>query len=184
MKNRAWKPCALLPGRSKQRGFSLIEISFAALVLTIGLVCILAIFPLALSWGKRSIGDTTGSGAAKTIFAYLQNYSVNVSDGFGGGLSGYMQVGIPGKGGYYCGFTVSRITPPSDSHLYLAVVQVYNQDFSSLSLSPVQKAMAEKDITGIFTQKIYNAPQNTSSGVGQAFSETVPTNPSIAIPPP
>lgn len=56
-------------------GFSLIEVSLAMMVMAIGILSILALFPAGLDQGARSLADTHAALFAEEVFAGLQAYA-------------------------------------------------------------------------------------------------------------
>lgn len=60
--------CALA-GMAKRCGFSLVEVSLALLVVSIGLLAIVGLFPTSLGMGKRAIDETYASFLADSAFA-------------------------------------------------------------------------------------------------------------------
>jgi len=54
---------------SRNAGFSLIEISLALLVISIGMIAIVGLFPTSLGMGKRAIDETYASFLADSAFA-------------------------------------------------------------------------------------------------------------------
>jgi len=57
------------PARAGTSGFSLIEISLALLVISIGMIAIVGLFPTSLGMGKRAIDETYASFLADSAFA-------------------------------------------------------------------------------------------------------------------
>ncbi len=69
MQRRADRRVTLrVPGRSlRRRGFTLIEILVATMILTLGLVGILALFPVAIQAGRRVIEDSNAAVIAQSV---------------------------------------------------------------------------------------------------------------------
>lgn len=68
----------------RRAGFSLIEISLALLVVSIGMLAIAGLFPTSLGMGKRAIDETYASFLADSAFSSYKGaavyYSTNFSD--------------------------------------------------------------------------------------------------------
>lgn len=58
-------------------GFSLIEISIALMVVAVGMLGVLTMFPVGLEQNQRSIEDTYAAMAAQEVFASLSMYAEN-----------------------------------------------------------------------------------------------------------
>jgi hypothetical protein len=58
--------------RRRERGYSLIEISFAVLVLGVGLVGLFGIFPVSIQWANQTSTALTGGHIARGVVAELQ----------------------------------------------------------------------------------------------------------------
>jgi hypothetical protein len=143
-------------------GYSLVEISLAVLVLAVGLVSILAVFPVALNWGGVAMASSTGSVAARTCFAELQEI---YSDGDGFDLPDgtiWYSMNIPREnvgdyssklkdGGYHIRYQVV----PSAS-LAAVTALVYRNDLDTLDTR--QRETAEKNVLCRFEGKIFYNP--------------------------
>lgn len=140
------------PIKNKTAGYSLIEVSIAVFVLAIGVLSLLSIFPVAMRWGGEAVAGNTGSLAAKTALAYLQEDTALGT--ISAGTKEY-KVGVPGSGGYFVYTTVA--TSPKAADLYEAIFRVYKLDFGTGStLSTKVKEKAEKDILGTYTALVYD----------------------------
>jgi hypothetical protein len=78
--------------RRRERGYSLIEISFAVLVLGVGLVGLFGIFPVSIQWANQTSTALTGGHIARGVVAELQEKLSLSDDGdlsdFDGKVSG------------------------------------------------------------------------------------------------
>ena len=59
--------------RRKERGLTLIEILLALIVMAIGIVGILALFPTALNFAKTSMEETQGAMLSESVSEGLRN---------------------------------------------------------------------------------------------------------------
>jgi prepilin-type N-terminal cleavage/methylation domain-containing protein len=152
------------------RGFSLVEISLAVLVLAVGLVSILSVFPVAIKWGGDASADTIGAMAAKTMIAELNDiYRSATADYTAGDDTWFIPNPPSGNGGwvgphsteeekknsYYCKVHVNRSLPyptagsPSFRLLDTAVM-VYRNDIDDAALPEEARVALKKDLVGLY----------------------------------
>ncbi|MFH0909920.1 MAG: prepilin-type N-terminal cleavage/methylation domain-containing protein [Planctomycetota bacterium] len=144
------------------RGFSLVEVSFSVLILAVGLASILSIFPLAMKWGRRSMQDSTGSLAARSLVADLEGiYAADGSDAVSGTYTTIIgDVAHLGRGSYYCRYTLDNAATPLNS-LFDVNIRVYNLDFSPSALAPLtpaERALAERELVCTLRTYVYDKP--------------------------
>jgi hypothetical protein len=111
------------------------------LVLAVGLVSILAVFPVALNWGGVAMASSTGSVAARTCFAYVQeNHAVLPSDGY---------INVPSSdegnlhsdlldGGYHVKYNIG-----GSGSTRTVVIRVFRNDLSRIPERQRAKALEE-----------------------------------------
>jgi hypothetical protein len=114
------------------KAYSLVEVSISVFVLSIGVCSLLSIFPVAMEWGGEAIGGNTGSLAARTALAYLnedvQHYGADLS---GAAAKGDYDFGNPTQGGYFVEYHADAVS--GTSRLYFVTIGVYKTDYHSLS---------------------------------------------------
>jgi len=90
MKEKNHKTFCILPstfyiggGRPAAAGFSLVEVALALLVVGIGMLAILSMFPAGLDQNSRSISDTQAALFAEEVFGALRVHAETNWDGIG-----------------------------------------------------------------------------------------------------
>ena len=74
-------------GRSTERGLTLVEVSVAVLVVAIGLISVLAVFPVGLRWAADARNHSIAPHAAQTVAEYYLKDSI--AGGSGGAVAKY-----------------------------------------------------------------------------------------------
>jgi|GEM_PF-5155223 len=140
--------------RRGRAGFSLVEVSLALLILAVGLVSILAVFPVAVAWGARSMHDSTGAIAARSVIAQVEDEALNSTAPLTLDTWQQMNVATPGEGGYYVRYQITN----SPLALNLRDVQalVYNMDFNILQAGTKAREKAEADVRGVYWGTVYD----------------------------
>ena len=106
-------------GRKKH--FSLIEISVAMAVASIGVAAIMALLPLAVKSSSDSVGDTLATDAANTVIARIDEMiaeDFNVVFSFTKYPSNYEQFHTSKANTYYKEFTGTKKLPAGSSYIF------------------------------------------------------------------
>lgn len=127
-------------------GFTLVEVSISLLVLAVGMVSILAIFPVGLKWAGESRNNATLPHAVATVAATVNNYTSspylrlqNDGDSYPFDASGYYMI-------------VERLDKTSDT--YTTIIHCYGSKSDRDAVPP-------KNQIGEFRFKHYKNPDVT-----------------------
>lgn len=136
--------------RPCERGYSLVEISLSVLILAVGLCSILAVFPVAISYGGKSMSSMTGSYAARSALSEIQFY---LDDPYLLPTSGNLQsttgrVGDGGPGTYYYQYVLDPVS--GTDGLFESIIYIYHMDPSNPQFKK------DKELLSVFWSYVYD----------------------------
>ncbi|MHC4883975.1 MAG: type IV pilus modification PilV family protein [Planctomycetota bacterium] len=139
--------------------FTLVEIALAALILGVGLTCILSIFPAAIRWGGSASDASNGSMAAQSALTVIRRKMLEANDS-------YSEIpGVPVNSGdhadmtfgkYICSIATGEKAVSGLAYLHSITIHVYGTDYTRLPSGTPARMEAEKDLVFITKAYVYD----------------------------
>jgi len=150
------------------RGFSLVEVALAVAVVAIGVVGILALFPLGMDAVRKAADDTQMMAIGEDAIAYYQQMAANTNYYSVNNTAPFVCTNVIGA------FYSESITQPVDGIWYISDATVTNTGFSQIfSVSNNPACAGLTNMTSRVQIAVYRVATNSVSKTVNRITNTV-----------